>query len=228
MASRSLQVGQLGEQPPGPLGVGHDGALGDLELEQVGGHAPVGRGQLSPSWGKPSSSRLRVDRLMAMDSSFEPRPGLSRATAGTGAARSLSTQVVSGLISPVCSATGMNSPGGRSPSAGCCHRTRASDALDLTGVHGRFRLVVQHELVVGHGVRRSPSRVRRAGRVDVELLGIGDHVHVRALGHVHGHVGPLQQQIGVVAVARGPWRCRSRPRCRGPSRRSRSVGPGRR
>ena len=36
------------------------------------------------------------------------------------------TKVVSGLISPVCSANGTNSSGEISPNVGWCHRTNAS------------------------------------------------------------------------------------------------------
>ena len=39
--------------------------------------------------------------------------------------------------------------------------------------------------------------------VDIELVGVGDHAHVGVLGHVHGHVGPLEQDVGIVPVERG-------------------------
>src|SRR6202011_4766778 len=38
-------------------------------------------------------------------------------------------------------------------------------------------------------------------RVDVEVVVVGDDVDVRAFGHIHGHVGSLQEEIGAIAVA---------------------------
>jgi len=61
---------------------------------------------------------------------------------------SVSTHWVNGTISPLCSATGTNSPGARSPRSGCCQPDERLDAAD-----GRARelddgLVVQKELAV--------------------------------------------------------------------------------
>src|SRR5438105_913671 len=93
---------------------GDDGALGDLQAEQ-----------LLRTWatasGSSSSSRLRADRLTETPMSI---PAFDQAC--TWPRASLSTQAVSGLIRSVCSADGMKSSGGSSPWLGWPQRTSAS------------------------------------------------------------------------------------------------------
>ena len=81
--------------------------------------AAAGRWMASGSSGSCSDLRREIDRHAEVVA--------RRRSSGTAArSAAFSTQSVSGLIRPVCSASGMNSSGGISPSSGCCQRTSAS------------------------------------------------------------------------------------------------------
>ena len=116
---------------------------------------------------------------------------------------------VSGRISPVCSARGMNSPGGTSPRIGCCQRTSASTPSAPPRAQAHLGLVVQHQLVArrwrGAAPRPGPARaavvVLRGGSRPAQPAPV-------ALGRVHRDVGVPQQR------RRRRRRVPGRPRCR--------------
>ena len=146
--------------------VGHDRALGDLELERARPGALSDGEQAHRR--RPAAAGRAGSRIDEVDRDRRAR-GPRRATRGTARSASSSTRSVSGRISPVCSASGMNSSGQSRPRSGCCQRTSASTLRTRPVAEVGLRLVVEHELVARRSraaarpISVEPAR-RRAGR----------------------------------------------------------------
>ena len=116
---------------------------------------------------------------------------------------SRSTHSPIGTISPISSASGMNSAGDTRPRSGWFQRSSASKPVMLVGPQVDERLVVQLELAVGE--RLAQVELERAARLQPRVhLGLEEAVDAAPvrLGAIERHVGVLQQLVGVVAVAR--------------------------
>ena len=72
--------------------------------------------------------------------------------------------------------------------------------IDLPVGEGHLRLVVQDQLVVVDGLAQLGDEAQIAGVVMVLAGVVAHHPGVLRLGHVHGHVGSLQELIDIGAV----------------------------
>ena len=101
--------------------IAHHDALGDLELEPagIGARTRESRRELSARCASCRLPRRQVDRDGDVEARFA-------ASGGTARSACSSTQNVSGLMKPICSARPMNRLGRISPCIGCCQRTSAS------------------------------------------------------------------------------------------------------
>ena len=89
--------------------------------------------------------------------------------------------------------------GGSSPSLGCCHRTSASTASDLTGAKVELRLVVEHEVAL---VDRLSQLLEEAHLVPVlvEVRLVDGEGRLAGLGPVHGDIGAPDEAGAVGGV----------------------------
>ena len=109
-----------------------------------------------------------------------------------------STHSPSATISPVSSATRMNSPGGTRPRSGWCQRTSASTPDRSLVAELDLRLVVQLELVAGE--REAQVALERLARLQPRVhAGLEEAEGVAAflLGAIERDVGVLQQPPGI-------------------------------
>ena len=113
------------------------------------------------------------------------------------------TQAPIGTISPVSSASGMNSSGATRPRVGMVPADQRLERADPVGLEIEQRLVIELELAVGDRapqIRFEPVARLRAG----VHLGFEEAVGAAALALrlVEREVGMLEQGVGVGAVAR--------------------------
>ena len=137
----------------GALGVLHQRALGDFDGEQLGGNARACESRPSNSCGRSRSSRSRLETFTETLRRARRKPD------ATLARRLFHDPAGECLIMPVCSAKGMNSPGGTMPRSGCSQRTSASTPISWTPAQVQLGLVVQQELVP----RDRPAQVAQQG-----------------------------------------------------------------
>ena len=109
---------------------------------------------------------------------------------------------MSGPITPVFWASGMNSSGGTRPRTGWLQRTSTSTHVHLARAEVGLRLVVEHELALVDratqlGEHRQPARAVVVALLRVDLAAAG-----LLLRHVHRDVGALEQRMDVVTVLR--------------------------
>src|SRR6266545_3165924 len=123
---------QLTQNIDGALSIGHDRALGDLQLQAAGATFQRSSSRATRS-GSCASNRSRVERLTETG-----RNRSASCQARDCRSASLMTQRPSARIKPVFSASGMNSSGGTIPRCGCTHRTSASVPITLPVRNGTF------------------------------------------------------------------------------------------
>ena len=163
------------------------------------GSSPVSRSDLlhdrAHSFGSRELARRQVHRQ---------RHGAPRRAASAGSARqaSRSTHSPIATISPLSSASGMNSPAATRPRSGCCQRTQRLERRRCARSRVDDRLVVAAQLVLARarGAGRSRARARRDA---AWFISRGEELVVGApelLGVVHRGVGVADQRLGVAPV----------------------------
>ena len=118
--------------------------------------------------GRSWSSRLRVDTLTETVTS---RPSCRQRLHCSSEASS--TRSVSGLMIPVCSASGMNPSGPMQPSCGWFQRTSASTRQRRAALQRHLRLVVDDQLAALDPAAQLCGQREPVDAVLVVLLGVG-------------------------------------------------------
>ena len=182
------------------VGVLDQDALGDLEDEA--GRVEPGLGQDRRDLGDEAGlGDLAAGHVDAHRERPARRRGVPRARLAAGLAAAPTARAAT--ISPVSSATGMNSIGATTPALRMSPAQERLDADDLARRQVHDRLVEHDELVALEGplevaLEREPGE---RGRVHARLEDL-DAVLAVALGHVHRDVGVAQQLVGRLVARR--------------------------
>nr|WP_255600999.1 hypothetical protein [Blastococcus sp. LR1] len=192
------EVVQALEHVHAACGVGHDGALGDLEAQHAGGDAVLGQQSLHQvgQSGVEQAAGGQVDRHRQRVTGVDPAPRLGQ------------RQAENPLGEPQDDARSLGHRDelrGRDQAVDrVLPAQQRLDALDPLAVQGELGLVVQEELVVA--VQR-PAQVTEDGQPrgsgHVVLRREDDGAGLALLRHVQSDVGRAQERLAVGAVPRG-------------------------
>ena len=184
--------------------VAHQRALGDLDLERA----------LLEAHGEPLGldhvGEARVEQHARRHVHGDRREeALVAASAGSRVAAISSASSVSGSARPVRSASGTNVAGSTGPTTGSVQRASASTPTTRAGRELHLRLVVHRDRAdVDRALeRRDEDQPARRLVLDVGREELA--ARLRALGAVHGGLGALEEEVGVVRVRWARRRCRS-------------------
>ena len=190
------EVAQPGHGGQRPLGVGHDHALGDLELERLRRQA-VGVQQTLDLLGQVAVQQVahrQVDRHRQFAPVLAPGGAL-----GDGALQHVTGERAdeAGLLD------GLHEGAGRDQAVlGVLPADQALGAAHAHVVEVDDRLVVDDDLVLQQGVADAAEHAQPALGVLVLLGGVDLVLGLGLLGRVHGDVGAAQQRVGVLTVLR--------------------------
>ena len=184
---------ELGDQRLHGLALGHQHALGELELD-LRGSAPCPPRARATCRARPGSCSWRGEMLTPRRSAARPAP---LQACDLASARRM-THKPSSVIMPLSSAIGTNRAGITRPSVGVAPAQQGLEAPRSAAARSILRLVDEEELARARG--------RAAARFSSSSAGSCASPHRRveqanavpagALAAVHGGVGVLQQHLG--------------------------------
>jgi len=190
--------GDLREHLGGARGVGHDHVLGDLELQEGGGHpAPGERG--GDVAGQPGVDEVRaaqVDRHGQLEARGPPGGALGEREVEHGERERADE---ARLLGQGEEAGGREQPAGRVLPA-----HERLDADDAARAQLDLRLVVQDELLAVERAREVPEQREARRRVGVARGVVVGGARAAALGLVHRDVRALHERVGIRRVRGEP------------------------